>query len=1543
MKLFKRVSITMAAGLILVCGHAAHAIGYAGGSVIIPTQSSYQDNCGVASAYGLVYNVLRANDGLAAIGKSRITVHWAYKSTKASPNRCVPTDIQNPPVYGSYTTSNPPPWYDAIWNDGCDFRVTSNASVPVKLVKNSTGLAADDTNITTINTTADPNVYPNYGSVTIQQTTNPKVTSVGYLGGPFVIAASDANTFLQLLSGSLVVQDKNGNNVDFTAYRTPVACSGATNGFGGTAPGHYVNVHRALVAFSADDNLTFNSPPPRVALQDQGGAVSTGTLDPYMTNAGLKFTGAFGCPPGGQIASIPSLKTQFCPTGQQGLIFDYFSTLDFTNGLMFATDANGNPLYQAIWTPHWGIGGPGVTASFPTPPTGLTLKTTSASPGLPAGTYYYRITAANPLFGETLASTEVSITTTKTSGIALSWSILTNNGNNAYWYKIYGRTKGAEQYIDRVQGLLSYTDTGATSPSGPLPTSNTTGPPGPPDIVAALKNISTFLNGKTGLFAQCASIETYEGETGTDNYPAAQSVPPIQFQTCLKSSSNPGACSTTAPQYGITKNIAGSPSDQTSIGSYLQNCTDPTATSGAACEYFPNPGDGFLQIGDHKWYSQFGMVANYVPATGNIYKPGTLNLAYNVKSLDKTKLTSPTTARTMMLSDEVTRSNYNSNPGLANIVYLAGHTYDKYLAGNRLVLGTLLQLGIVYQSVETGYVGPTLYNDSVFVPTYGRVTSAPTSNSVKKFDPMAGSQFLFPYHKGWLKTHSLSSGLQDGNNAFSDAVQWNASDNSVMRAPNARNVFTYLGGQITLGSNQIAKQSGWTPVDFDYTSIQSPLVNCVDKLHVGPVAANTSLNKPGPYTGMVAGSNGVCDLEEALANTLSLTASDFGSDNGASEQAAIKTKLLSTSVNDAVQVTQQLTQLVRGFCFATVGGSDGSGAAVFNPTSSQCNPKGQDNVIDLGGFVHSQAAVIAASPYIMDAPSGKRRPTVAYLGGLDGQVHAFYVPGPDTKDAGYTGPANPLNLPFASAKATFHTDDTGGGAGFARPAALTELWSFIPPGQLPYLYSNDAMVDSSPAVLDIFADLDGDGLREWHTVLVASAGGHNRELFALDVTNPLAPALLWDIQSSFDSTSLAYAPAVLADDDTGKALVAGQESFQWQNHCRAADVSASTCKATNYNLPPLSDAGRSTSGKFNYVHLGASQSVQAALLRRDNAPVFAAFTATNEPGGNGMYVFAIDIATGAKLWEFNNPYDPASDASGMADGLDNTPPAGVTLFSKANTSLIDSVYTGDLEGSLWELDAVDGLSQTSYASQIGSSCTAAGSCNFALSNAFGYDPNGYPQPITTLSTIFTVPQVSSTSWLSNYAGQTLLAYGTAGTDKVSSLSYTVTGSVHLLPLAASGRLSSGQVIGPPSQFSLASSKGLGKEITGYPQYVSSGERLYGSITAAGDHLFFATTSGSVTNIDSRGSLGGSTYNVDMTTGFSSSRTALATNAGGAGGTVLVATNNSGQTKVITVTDQTINISSPSGTLKLTAPSINGVGQTSTGLLGWFLRSSGHEY
>ena len=68
MQTVARVCSWVAVVVAVTFSPRAEAITYGGGSLIIPTQSSYQDYCGTASAYGLVYNVLRANYGLAAIG-----------------------------------------------------------------------------------------------------------------------------------------------------------------------------------------------------------------------------------------------------------------------------------------------------------------------------------------------------------------------------------------------------------------------------------------------------------------------------------------------------------------------------------------------------------------------------------------------------------------------------------------------------------------------------------------------------------------------------------------------------------------------------------------------------------------------------------------------------------------------------------------------------------------------------------------------------------------------------------------------------------------------------------------------------------------------------------------------------------------------------------------------------------------------------------------------------------------------------------------------------------------------------------------------------------------------------------------------------------------------------------------------------------------------------------------------------------------------------------------------------------------------------------
>src|SRR6185312_4584408 len=115
-------------------------------------------------------------------------------------------------------------------------------------------------------------------------------------------------------------------------------------------------------------------------------------------------------------------------------------------------------------------------------------------------------------------------------------------------------------------------------------------------------------------------------------------------------------------------------------------------------------------------------------------------------------------------------------------------------------------------------------------------------------------------------------------------------------------------------------------------------------------------------------------------------------------------------------------------------------------------------------------------------------------------------------------------------------------------------------------------------------------------------------------------------------------------------------------------------------------------------------------------------------------------------------------------------PTGITLWSKADSTLLDTAFVGDLEGSLWQIDLTDGLNETSYSnalasSSIASSCNKEGSCNFPLIQAYGYDPNNYAQPITTESTIFVVPtDVGKTSPFFNYVGDPLLAFGTAGTD-----------------------------------------------------------------------------------------------------------------------------------------------------------------------------------
>lgn len=103
------------------------------------------------------------------------------------------------------------------------------------------------------------------------------------------------------------------------------------------------------------------------------------------------------------------------------------------------------------------------------PPAAPTLVAATTGGTLATATYGYKVSALNAL-GETLASAEATVVVTGPSGkVTLTWTGV----GGATSYNVYGRTAGAELFLANVAS--TYVDTGAATPAGAQPTSNTTG------------------------------------------------------------------------------------------------------------------------------------------------------------------------------------------------------------------------------------------------------------------------------------------------------------------------------------------------------------------------------------------------------------------------------------------------------------------------------------------------------------------------------------------------------------------------------------------------------------------------------------------------------------------------------------------------------------------------------------------------------------------------------------------------------------------------------------------------------------------------------------------------------------------------------------------------------------------------------------------------------------------------------------------------------------------------------------------------------------
>jgi hypothetical protein len=270
--------------------------------------------------------------------------------------------------------------------------------------------------------------------------------------------------------------------------------------------------------------------------------------------------------------------------------------------------------------------------------------------------------------------------------------------------------------------------------------------------------------------------------------------------------------------------------------------------------------------------------------------------------------------------------------------------------------------------------------------------------------------------------------------------------------------------------------------------------------------------------------------------------------------------------------------------------------------------RGEGRYWKLGDINHSQLIVVGppdGSEVLMGAgydaflTANQNRRKVVYVGANDGMLHCF--------------------------------------------DALTgeEIWGLIPYNLLPKLknmwavdaatgerfFSRDIYVDGSPVSADVYIDADGNGSREWRTVLICGqgpgfgssiAGGLNY-YFALDITDPYDPQPLWEF----------------TDETMGET----------------------------WSIPAI--------GK----------------MVKDGVDTYAAFVGSgydNDAGNTvGHYFYAVDIETGTAFWD----YETAEvDTSGSFGNIQNSIPGSASSIDLDQDGYAERVYFADLDGRVYRLD-----------------------------------------------------------------------------------------------------------------------------------------------------------------------------------------------------------------------------------------------------------------
>jgi hypothetical protein len=270
---------------------------------------------------------------------------------------------------------------------------------------------------------------------------------------------------------------------------------------------------------------------------------------------------------------------------------------------------------------------------------------------------------------------------------------------------------------------------------------------------------------------------------------------------------------------------------------------------------------------------------------------------------------------------------------------------------------------------------------------------------------------------------------------------------------------------------------------------------------------------------------------------------------------------------------------------------------------------------------------------------------VSKLGGVDRSTPAVIEPSPIAGSLG-----RPTMIYFGATDGMMHAvcASTGGGC----DQVGRELWAYIPRTILPDLRQSTARVDGSPHVIDGYGDFDNNGTNAWHTILIFHTGTGRMTannvvpaVYAIDVTAPNNPKVLWEYSVTNVGARQTY------DMGLGINIVAG------------------TITVSNVNKT-------------------------VAYVQTNNGGT----------GGAASVITAINVETGAEMWQFADLYPTSGGKSARNTSHEAAPssgiPGGAVPVDTNGDNKYDKIVYGTLYGDVFVRDAGTGANQNGAVSGV---------------------------------------------------------------------------------------------------------------------------------------------------------------------------------------------------------------------------------------------------